>query len=176
MGAGEGGVSFGRLVFLAGVAAGIVWPIRACVLEPISVATASMEPTLPVGRHLWIDKLALRRRLPVRGEIILFRKPVGDEEEMLKRVIALPGETVELRDKAVYVDGKALEEPYVVHRRAGERLDGDNLGPLVVPEGHLFVLGDNRDESDDSAVWRRDGQREPFVPVGRVIGLARGVY
>lgn len=176
MGQSEGGVSFGRLIVLAAAAVGIVWPVRAYVLEPISVATASMEPTLPVGRHLVVDKLALRRRLPARGEVILLRKPVGDEEEMLKRVIALPGETVEIREKAVFVDGRPLEEPYIVHRRAGERLDGDNLGPLTVPEGHLFVLGDNRDESDDSAVWRREGQREPFLPVGRVIGLARGFY
>jgi signal peptidase I len=172
----EEGLSLGRVVVLALLSIAVVWPVRAFVGEPISVASGSMEPTLPVGRHLFVDKLTLRLRAPRRGEVILLKKPVGDQEEMLKRVIALPGDVVEIKEKFVVLNGRLLDEPFTVHRRPNERLDGDNLGPLTVPPGHVFVLGDNRDESDDSAVWRREGERIPFLPLSRVLGLARGVY
>lgn len=172
----ERGLSLSRIALLAALAAAIVLPVRAWVLEPIWVASASMEPTLPVGQRLFVDKLTLRARLPRRGELIVFQKPVGEAEEMVKRVIGLPGETVEIKEKAVFIDGKPLDEPYAAYKRAGERLDGDNFGPVQVPEGAVFVLGDNRDESDDSSVWRKNEQRAPFLPLDRVRGLVRGVY
>jgi signal peptidase I len=173
----ESSVSLSRVAFLALVAAGIVLPVRAYVIEPIYIPSASMEPTLPVGRHLFCDKLTLKRRDVRRGDIVVFRPPTGEDEEMVKRVIALPGETVELRDKQVSIDGKALSEDYVQHKRAEEKLEGDNLGPIQVPEDSYFVLGDNRDESNDSSVWKdKDGNHLYFVERKAITGLVRGVY
>lgn len=173
----ESSVSLGRLLVLFLVAAAIVFPVRAWVLEPIYIPTASMEPTLPVGRHLFCDKITLKRRAIRRGDIIVFHPPTGEDLEMVKRVIGLPGESVEIKEKKVLVDGKALDEDYVVHKRQGERLEGDDLGPVQVPEDGYFVLGDNRDESDDSSVWKdKDGQHLYFVTRSAVSGLVRGVY
>lgn len=167
-------MSLARLAVLFLVAVGVVWPVRAWVGEPIVVASGSMEPTLRVGTLLILDKLTLDGRRPRRGEIVSLIAPGGGERGLLKRVIALPGETVELRAKAVFVDGRPLSEPYAVHKRAGERLKGDDLGPWVVPEGAVFVLGDNRDESNDSSTWTGpDGAPAPFVPYERLEGLVR---
>lgn len=170
-------MDLGRLLFLFLIAATIVFPVRMFVLEPIYIATASMEPTLPVGRHLFTDKLTLRARAVKNGDIIVFKPPVGDEPEMVKRVIAVGGQTVELRDKKVVVDGQTLDEPYAKHNRSGERLEGDTMGPLTVPQGALFVLGDNRDESKDSSVWKdENGNPIPFLSMDSVVGIVRGIY
>src|SRR5688572_5690653 len=136
-------MSLSRLIFLASLAVLVILPIRLWVVEPIYIATASMEPTLPVGRRLFADKLSLRFREPRKGELVVFKSPT-EAIEMVKRVIAVPGDTIELREKKVFINGQALDEPYVQYKRAGERLKGDNLGPLAVPKGALFVLGDNR--------------------------------
>ncbi|MBI5629336.1 MAG: signal peptidase I [Elusimicrobia bacterium] len=171
-------MSFSRLIFLLALALAVVLPVRFWVLEPIYIATASMEPTLPVGRHLFTDKITLRFRPLRREDIVVFRPPVeGEPGDLVKRVIGLPGETVEIRAKKVLINGKELEEPYVQHTRAAEHLEGDNLGPLPVPAGQLFVLGDNRDESQDSSVWRdAQGERVYFISLKDVVGLVRGVY
>jgi signal peptidase I len=167
-------MSLGRLVFLVGVALAVVLPVRTWVGEPIVVVSPSMEPTLRVGTLLILDKMSLSGRRPARGEVVSFPSPERDGRDLIKRVIALPGESVELREKVVYIDGKPLEEPYAVHSRAGERLVGDNLGPLEVPPGMIFVLGDNRDESNDSSVWKdAQGNPTPFIPIVRLQGLVR---
>lgn len=167
----------GRLIFLAVVACSVVYPVRAYVVEPIYIATGSMEPTLPVGARCFVDKVTLRWREPRRGDIIIFHSPVEAGRDLGKRVIGLPGETVELKQKKVYVDGQALDEPYAVHKREGERLIGDDIGPIKVPADGLFVLGDNRDESEDSTVWKdADGQPLYFIQRNAVVGLVRGFY
>ncbi|PIR18920.1 MAG: signal peptidase I, partial [Elusimicrobia bacterium CG11_big_fil_rev_8_21_14_0_20_64_6] len=148
-------------------------PVRAWVAEPIYVASPSMEPALKTGTLLILDKLTLRARSPQRGDILSFRSPV-DDLDLLKRVVALPGETVEMREKIVYINGKELEEPYVVHSREGERLEGDSLSPLVVPDDSFFVLGDNRDESNDSSVWKdSEGQPLRFLRLRLIQGIVR---
>ncbi len=171
-------MSLSRLLFL--VALGVVGALilRATVGEGIYIASASMEPSLHVGTHLVLDKLTFLFRSPRRGDIISFVGPMAPYEELVKRVIAVAGETVELREKKVYVNGAALDEPYAQHKRAEERLKGDSLGPLEVPKEHLFVLGDNRDESKDSSVWKdpATGEAKPFVPLSRVRGIVRGFY
>ncbi|TBR25681.1 signal peptidase I [bacterium] len=167
-----------RLLFIVSLAILGAAALRAWVIEGIYVATGSMEPTLHVGAHLFLDKMTYRVRGPRPGEIICFSAPVEPYEEMCKRLVAVGGQTVELREKALYVDGKAVEESYVVHKRSAEKLVGDNLGPLEVPKEHVFVLGDNRDESKDSSYWRDPATNEPkpFVPMSRVRGLVRGIY
>lgn len=168
----EAQLDLSRLLFLVAVAVGITLVARWWVIEPIYIASASMEPTLLTGVSLVNDKLTLKLRRPRRGDIIVFRPPEGGTAaDRVKRVIAVGGETVELREKKVLIDGKYLDEPYAVHKRKDERLEGDSLGPLVVPKGCLFVLGDNRDESKDSSVWK-----DPFLKLDDVDGLVRGLY
>lgn len=162
-----------RALYLLGIALAVVLPVRAWVAEPITIASASMEPTLRVGELMVLDKWTLSGRRPRRGEIVSFRSPV-EAEDLVKRVIAVPGDTVEIRAKKVFVNGEELREPYAVHDRAGERLDGDDLGPLTVPPLSYFVLGDNRDESKDSSVWRdAAGKRVYFFPASALQGLVR---
>jgi signal peptidase I len=151
------------------------------------IPTGGMEPTVLIGDHLLADmsmyglrnpfsgSILSRRREPARGEIIVFLDPKDRRREFLKRVIALPGETVEVRNKRVLVDGMPLSEPYVrfIEEDSGDEGDPssprDNWGPQLVPPGHLFVLGDNRDNSRDSRYWG-------FVPSDDVRGMARVVY
>lgn len=150
---------------------------RAYMVEPIYIASASMEPTLSEGTHFFLDKVTYRTREPRRGEVISFKPRLGGEIESVKRVIAVGGDEVEIRDKQVWLNGEPLVESYAEHRRGDVLLDGDNLGPLTVPEGHLFVLGDNRDYSMDSSVWRGpDGERDPFLPLSEVTGKVRGAF
>lgn len=165
----------GRALFLVGVALAVVLPVRAWVAEPITIASASMEPTLKVGTLMILDKWTLSGRRPHRGEIVSFRSPV-DPEDLVKRVIAVPGDTVEIRGKKVILNDQPLSEPYAVHDRPNERLEGDDLGPLTVPPGDFFVLGDNRDESKDSSVWRSSsGERVYFTPASSLQGLVRSL-
>jgi signal peptidase I len=171
-------VNLYRLALCVSLAVSITFFGRTYIGEPIYIASASMEPTLKVGAHLFQDKLTLRFRDPQRGEIILFKPPVRkDDRDYGKRVIGVPGDTVELKEKKVFVNGKELDEPYVQYTRKEEKLSGDSLGPVVVPSDGYFVLGDNRDESEDSSVWKDDGgERVFFVKRADVDGLVRGIY
>ncbi|OGS00368.1 MAG: signal peptidase I [Elusimicrobia bacterium RBG_16_66_12] len=163
----------GRLFYLVALSLAVVLPLRAWVAEPITIASPSMEPTLKVATLLILDKWTLSGRRPRRGDIVSFRSPVG-AGDLVKRVIAVPGETVELRAKRVFVDGQELSEPYAVHSRPDERLEGDDLASLVVPDRCYFVLGDNRDESKDSSVWKNSsGERVYFVRKEALQGLVR---
>ncbi len=151
--------------------------VRAWIAEPIYIASDSMAPTLVKGEHLVLDKLTYRFRAPRRGEIISFKSPVGEDHESVKRVIASGGDTVELRMKQVYLNGEHQFESYAFYARPDEILAGDNLGPLTVPPDHVFVLGDNRDNSDDSASWKDPGGAPLyFLPLSAVTGKVRGGY
>lgn len=159
------------LVFLGALGA---WVLRAYAVEGIYIATGSMEPTLHVGLHVFVNKVVYRVRAPQRGEIVLFPSPV-EQKELVKRVIAVGGDTLRIEKKQVILNGKPLEEPYVRHTRAGELLEGDDLDMGTVPPGHLVLLGDNRDESGDSRDWK-DAQGKPryFIPVSAVKGKVMG--
>jgi len=160
-----------RYLLLFAVAVPGALAFRAFVAEAIFIATPSMEPTLKVGRHLVVDKLTYEFRGPRRGEIIVFPSPIEAEKDLVKRVIAVAGDTLEIRRKEVFLNGAAVDEPFTKHTRADEMLKGDNLGPLEVPPGRLFVMGDNRDESGDSRDWKdAAGERLYFVKVSAVKG------
>jgi len=96
-------------------------------------------------------------REPKPGEVVVFRYPEDPSRDFIKRCVAVAGQQVEIRDKVLYVDGKSREEPYAVHKDprvlARETSQRDNFGPYVVPQGHLFMMGDNRDNSHDSRFW-----------------------
>ncbi|MBI4668777.1 MAG: signal peptidase I [Elusimicrobia bacterium] len=165
-----------RLIIIIIMSVAATFIFRDYCLERIFVASASMEPTLPVNSRWWADKLSLRLRRPNKGEIVVLPSPVSSEKDLLKRVIAVGGDTVEIIAKAVHINGRPIEEPYVQHTRQDEMLEGDNLGPLSVPPGHVFLLGDNRDESGDSRDWKdpATGKRIYFIAAdalkGRIIG------
>lgn len=106
----------------------------------------SMEPTLYDGQYLIVSKVIYRIHPPERGDIIVFHPPNGDSDDYIKRVVGLPGETVEVRDGVAWIDGVPLEEPYIASA-AG------NSGPRTLGEGQYFVLGDNRANSSDSRTW-----------------------
>jgi signal peptidase I len=161
-----------RLVFLYFIAAVCTIFLRTFVVEGIYVASASMEPALPVNTHLFLETITLRFHKPSRGDIVVFRSPVDPGRDLIKRVIALPGDTIEIKEKVVYLNAAELKEDYVQHTRALELLEGDNMGPLTVPEDAVFVMGDNRDESGDSRDWKdgKTGERRYFVPIKSIKG------
>jgi signal peptidase I len=153
------------VIVLLAVTAGCA--LRAFVLEGIWVASGSMEPQLPVGTHYFVNKLTYHFREPRRGEIIVFRSPIDQQKGLIKRVIALPGDEVEVRDKRIYLNGTPLAEPYAIYKRATERLVGDNVAKMTIPPDCFYVLGDNRDESEDSSVWRDPQTKERIYCVPR---------
>ena len=114
------------------------------VVQSFIVTGPSMEPTLRSGERLLINKFIYRFTEPGRGNIVVFHPLARPREDYIKRVIAVAGETVEIRDGKVWVDGTALIEPYIKEPTYGQ------FGPVRVPRGKLFVLGDNRNNSQDS--------------------------
>ena len=170
------GTSSGRLL----IAAIALFGLRTFVGEASVVPTGSMEGTILVGDHLFLDKVLYGPEVPLtswhlprlrtirRGDIIVFRYPRNPEEAFLKRVVAVGGDRVEIRDAVVYINSRPVQEPYAVHRssRYGSQ---EQMAPVTVPRGSLFVMGDNRDNSSDSREWG-------FVPVDNVIGEPMVVY
>jgi signal peptidase I len=158
--------------------------LRGLVLQAFQIPSGSMLPTLQIGDYLLINQLRYGIRLPIggwllwfsepqTGDVVVFSDPRDSSQDFVKRVIAVGGETVEIRNKRVYVDGVERDDPgpYFVHAPSDVQslAQRDNFGPARVPPGQLFVLGDNRDQSVDSRYWG-------FVPVGDVQGKAFMVY
>jgi signal peptidase I len=166
--------------------------VRTFVVQAFKIPTGSMENNLLIGDHLLVNKFvfaptltgAENALLPIdpirRGDILVFKYPEDPERDFIKRTIGLPGETIELRDKKVLINGQALDEPYVHYLFPFEPGNGDDggvgsfdvrrtYGPVTVPEGHYFMMGDNRDNSQDSRYWG-------FMPREYVKGKALFVY
>jgi signal peptidase I len=165
--------------------------IRTFAVQAFKIPTGSMETNLLIGDHLLVNKLVyapslgrvenwlLPRRQVARGDVVVFKYPEDPGRDFIKRVIALPGETVEVRDETVLIDGTPLDESRYVHfldaglgpgdPEYGLRALREGYGPKTVPEGQLFVLGDNRDNSRDSRYWG-------FLPRDQVKGRALLVY
>lgn len=160
--------------------------IRTFFVQAYKIPSGSMLETLQIGDHILVNKLAYGFRLPFfsrpllgekfpeRGEMIVFAFPKDVRKDFIKRVVGLPGDRIEIRNKTLYRNDEPVPpEEYVVHtdpmfypRNLSPR---DNYGPAVVPEGMLFVMGDNRDNSDDSRFWG-------YVTVRAVKGRAFMIY
>jgi signal peptidase I len=162
--------------------------VRTFVFQAFKIPTGSMKPNLLVGDHLLVNKFAYgpaafgleRVLLPMRdirrGDVIVFKYPEDPERDFIKRVIGLPGDAVELRNQTVYVNGTALEESYAHYlfppAENDEVASGDlrrRYGPVTVPDDHFFMMGDNRDDSQDSRYWG-------FLPRSFVKGRALFIY
>jgi signal peptidase I len=162
--------------------------VRTWVVQAFKIPTGSMENNLLIGDHLLVNKFVFgpttgrveRALLPIRdirrGDVIVFKYPDEPERDFIKRVIGLPGETIELKAKKVYVDGRPLDEPYVHFLEAASDAQEitsfdvrERYGPVTVPPNQYFVMGDNRDNSQDSRYWG-------FLPRDYVKGRALMIY
>ncbi len=154
--------------------------VRTFVVQAFKIPSGSMEPTLLVGDHILVNKFIYSIRIPVigkkvvtfsnprRGDVIVFIWPKDRSKDFIKRVIGLPGEKVEIRERKIYINDRLIEDPWGVFSSWGPS-SGDNYGPEVVPPHFLLVLGDNRDNSQDSRYWG-------FVPLDDVLGKAFIMY
>jgi len=162
--------------------------VRTWVFQAFKIPTGSMENNLLIGDHLIVNKMIfaptvtaveraiLPRREVRRGDVIVFKYPEEPERDFIKRVIGLPGDRLELRRKKVFINGKPIDEPYVQllepPSAEGAPRTGDlreEYGPVTVPEHQYFMMGDNRDNSQDSRYWG-------FLPETYVKGKALFIY
>jgi signal peptidase I len=162
--------------------------IRTFVVQAFKIPTGSMEPNLLVGDHLLVNKFVFaptatgleRTLLPIRdirrGDVVVFKYPQEPDRDFIKRVVGLPGETLEVRDRKVLINGAAVEDAYAHYLfpalSANESVGFDprmRYGPVTVPDGHYFMMGDNRDNSEDSRFWG-------FLPQHYVKGRAMMIY
>jgi signal peptidase I len=133
--------------------------INLFLAQATRVYGSSMEPNLHTDQRLVVEKVSYRLHGPRRGDVVVLRLPERGPELLIKRIIGLPGETIEVRNGTVYINDQPLEEPYTVRSANG------SYGPTIVPEGNVFVMGDNRGASNDSRVFGP-------VPLERVVGRA----
>jgi signal peptidase I len=159
---------------------------RVFAFQAFKIPSGSMEDNLKIGDHIIVNKFIYGPQVPAvssvlplrdvrRGDVIVFRNPEDPHEDYVKRVVALPGETIHIQGKKVFVDGKLLDEPYVVYTDSrvlhvnDAYASRDHFGPFVVPGDHYFAMGDNRDNSHDSRFWGA-------VPRSLIRGRAFMVY
>lgn len=124
------------------------------ILQPHKIKGNSMEPNFHDGEYLLTDKLSYRFGEPQRGDVVVFKPPVSEDEEYIKRIIALPGETISIKDGKYYINGRILNESYIpeTYITRGKSYLPNNA-EKIVPEGTYFVSGDNREQSSDSRYW-----------------------
>lgn len=165
------------------IALAVAMVLRSVVVAAYVVSTESMTHTIEAGERLLVSKMTYGLKapftditivplgLPARGDVIVFNPPQGDIP-YVKRVIGLPGDRIEIVNKSVQVNGRPLDEPYIHFEDTvifpQPVQPRDNLGPFVVPEGKLFVMGDNRDHSFDSRFW---GFIDRSDVIGRVVAV-----
>jgi len=159
--------------------------IRTFIVQAFKIPSGSMIPTLEIGDHILVNKLAYGLRMPFlesylvhydspdRDDVVVFVYPEDRSKDFIKRVIAVAGDTVELRNKKVFINGKQVEDSHGhfmgYDPAAGAVGSGDDYGPKTVPQNHIFVMGDNRDRSYDSRFWG-------FVDLNDVRGKAFLIY
>ncbi len=143
------------------------------LIQAFKIPAGSMLPTLEIGDHIFVDRGIYKKEPTKRGDIIVFPMPQKPEVDYIKRVIALEGDTIEIIDKELFINSKKQDDSYALHlstevipRNSSPR---DNLGPIKIPEGNVFVMGDNRDNSYDSRFYG-------FIPTKTVKGKFVQIY
>ena len=155
--------------------------IRTFVIQTFEIPSGSMENTLQIGDYLiankflyglrlpWSGERVLPIRAPRRGDVVIFKYPKDPSQDFIKRLVGLPGDEVMVRDKVVYVNGQVFADPHEIHKdprvEPSSESPRDDFGPVTVPQGSYFMMGDNRDESFDSRFWG-------FVEEKDILGLA----
>ncbi len=159
--------------------------IRTFIVQAFKIPSGSMIPTLQIGDHILVNKLAYGVRIPFleqyaahfakpqRGDVVVFIFPEDRSKDFIKRVIGVAGDSVEVRGKKIYINGKQVDDPYAHFEGDDPQTAGlpsrDDYGPRTVPENHIFVMGDNRDRSYDSRFWG-------YVDLNDVRGKAFLIY
>ncbi len=165
--------------------------IRTFMVQAFKIPSESMMKTLLVGDHILVSKFSYGihipneiplldiqlfddiiffPEIPERGDVIVFKFPKDEKKDFIKRVIGVPGDLLEIRNQKVFINNKLLDEPYVWHQDANGNLpQRDNIAPLLVPPGMLFMMGDNRENSQDSRFWG-------FLDAKKVKGKAQNIY
>jgi len=143
------------------------------LIQAFKIPAGSMLPTLQIGDHLLVDKSIYKNNPIQRGDIVVFPLPEKPEVSYIKRVIALPGDTLEIVNKNVFINGIKQDHPYSIHSDTKILEKGnsprDNYGPITIPEGNVFVMGDNRDNSHDSRFYG-------YIPTQTVKGKFVQIY
>jgi len=163
----------------------IAFIIRAFVVQAFKIPSGSMKPTLAIGDHILVNKFIYGIKIPYfrttlvpitdpkRGDVAVFIYPEDRSKDFIKRVIGIGGDTIEIRNKKIYLNGLPYTDNHGVYTDdfiiPGSIQPRDNFGPVTVPKGYLFVMGDNRDQSYDSRFWG-------FVPLRDVLGKAFIIY
>ena len=152
--------------------------LRATVVQAYHVPSGSMEPNMLVGDQFLVSMAQYGLKLPfggqvilplgtpARGDVVVFKNPDGHGPDFVKRIIGLPGETVETKGRAVFINGKRLKDPWGRYAAGGR----GSFGPVAVPEKSYFMMGDNRDNSYDSRYWNQG--HGGFVPLEQIRGRA----
>ena len=167
--------------------------IRTFILQAFKIPSGSMEKTLLIGDHILVSKFAygihipneipfldiklfddiiLSQEVPKRGEVIVFKYPKNESRDFIKRVIGVPGDILEVRRQKVYINNQLYEEEHVWHTEMPQNdrfVPRDDFGPVIVPPKHLFMMGDNRENSQDSRFWG-------FLNIDKVKGKALVIY
>lgn len=140
--------------------------IRSFIVQAFKIPSGSMIPTLLVGDHILVNKFIFGPQIPFtkirffpfqkpkRGEVVVFLEPTERKKDFIKRVIGLPGETIQVIDRKVHINGKPLKDEEYAYHESSRLVRGlDNHGPMKIPEDCYFMMGDNRENSSDSRVW-----------------------
>ena len=167
--------------------------IRTFFIQAFKIPSGSMETTLLIGDHILVSKYAYGTHVPneipflniklfddiiffpktpERGDIIVFKFPKDEKRDFIKRVIGVPGDLLEVRHQKVFINGKPYDDPHARHTESPSNetlVPRDDFGPVLVPDGHLFMMGDNRENSQDSRYWG-------FLDVKKVRGKALMIY
>lgn len=170
------------------IAALIALVVRSFVIQAYKIPSGSMEPTLLVGDHLLVNRMSYVIKMPFvdtvlfstgkpqRGDIIVFRYPEDPSKDYIKRVIATEGESLEIKNKAIFINGRRINDTWgrfrpdsFTPRGLLPFIDKDNIPPITVPKDSYFVMGDNRDNSLDSRYWG-------FVQKQHLVGKALIIY
>ena len=167
------------------IAVVIAFFIRTFVIQAFKIPSGSMKPTLQIGDHILVTKFIYGVKVPIirntlvsisepkRGDIVVFIYPEDRSKDFVKRVIGVAGDTIEIKDKKIYLNGLPYNDNHGIYTDdmiiPGAAQPRDNFGPKTVPPGGLFVMGDNRDQSYDSRFWG-------FVDLKDVLGKAFIIY
>ena len=167
--------------------------IRTFIIQAFKIPSGSMEKTLLIGDHILVSKftygihipniipilniklfddIVLFQKTPKRDDIIVFRYPKNESRDFIKRVVGLPGDLLEVNQQKVYINEKLFKEKHAWHTdipQKGRLVPRDDFGPIMVPPGHLFVMGDNRENSQDSRFWG-------FLDINKIKGKALVIY